>query len=304
MRQRHPFHPWVEMKILYATDGLDPAAAAADLVVRLADPEKVEVTVVSVTPRGLPDLQHAVLLMDPPEERREDSHELVDYWTAHFASAGFRVEGRAAEGRPGPEIVRLIGEEGAEIAVMGSGRHSWLGQKILGSVSTHVLHASETSVLIVHEAPPKRSEKRILVAVDGSDGSSTATQVVTDLVSPNRCTVRVITCFAPVTATMVPGAIGLPYIPSGIQYEDAAQAAQRTAEATAVAFRRAGYTATSTASYGQPVEQILKEAASFSADLIAVGSRGLGGLSRAVLGSVSDQLVRHPPATLVARRAG
>jgi nucleotide-binding universal stress UspA family protein len=54
---------------------------------------------------------------------------------------------------------------------------------------------------------------------------------------------------------------------------------------------------------GRPGSQLLKEADSIGADLIVVGSRGLGALSRTLLGSVSDQVLRHAPATFVGRIA-
>jgi nucleotide-binding universal stress UspA family protein len=39
------------------------------------------------------------------------------------------------------------------------------------------------------------------------------------------------------------------------------------------------------------------------ADIVVVGSRGLGAVERVAIGSVSDQIAREAPATLVARSA-
>lgn len=44
---------------------------------------------------------------------------------------------------------------------------------------------------------------------------------------------------------------------------------------------------------GQPVDEIVRAAEAEHADLIVVGSRGLGGFQRLLLGSVSDGVVHH-----------
>jgi nucleotide-binding universal stress UspA family protein len=44
--------------------------------------------------------------------------------------------------------------------------------------------------------------------------------------------------------------------------------------------------------YGDPVEQILDEAESWSADLIAMTTRGRGSIERALLGSVAEHVFR------------
>lgn len=53
---------------------------------------------------------------------------------------------------------------------------------------------------------------------------------------------------------------------------------------------------------GAAGEEICRLAEEFDADAIVVGSRGHGGLLRAVLGSVSDHVVRHAPCTVVVAR--
>jgi universal stress protein A len=44
--------------------------------------------------------------------------------------------------------------------------------------------------------------------------------------------------------------------------------------------------------FGDPLEEILREAAAFDADLITVTTAGRSGLSRAILGSVAEQVMR------------
>jgi nucleotide-binding universal stress UspA family protein len=55
---------------------------------------------------------------------------------------------------------------------------------------------------------------------------------------------------------------------------------------------------------GRPDRQIVRLAEEIDAGLIAMGSRGLGGISRALVGSVSDSLVRHAHCPVLVARAG
>jgi nucleotide-binding universal stress UspA family protein len=54
---------------------------------------------------------------------------------------------------------------------------------------------------------------------------------------------------------------------------------------------------------GRADEEIIVRAEQVGADLVVVGSRGLGGIRRALMGSVSDSVVRHAhcPVLLVRR---
>lgn len=56
---------------------------------------------------------------------------------------------------------------------------------------------------------------------------------------------------------------------------------------------------------GDPAESIIDAAASESVDLIVIGNRGLAGVGRALIGSVSDDVVRNATCpVLVVRRSG
>ena len=54
---------------------------------------------------------------------------------------------------------------------------------------------------------------------------------------------------------------------------------------------------------GEPASAICGLAGELGARAIVIGSRGRGGLTRALLGSVSDYVVRHAPCTVVVTRA-
>ncbi len=56
--------------------------------------------------------------------------------------------------------------------------------------------------------------------------------------------------------------------------------------------------------FGDPVSEILAEAESFGADLIAVSTAGRSGLSRTLFGSVAEQVVRKADASVMLMRPG
>jgi nucleotide-binding universal stress UspA family protein len=55
--------------------------------------------------------------------------------------------------------------------------------------------------------------------------------------------------------------------------------------------------------YGDPVEQILSDAESWNADLIAMTTRGRSSIGRALLGSVAEQVFRRAPMAVTLCRA-
>jgi nucleotide-binding universal stress UspA family protein len=78
-------------------------------------------------------------------------------------------------------------------------------------------------------------------------------------------------------------------------------AEQGLAELVATA-RAAGVEATSRTRYGSTAREICEQARDLGTDLIVLGTHGRSGLSRALLGSVAERVVRRAPCPVLTVR--
>jgi nucleotide-binding universal stress UspA family protein len=138
--------------------------------------------------------------------------------------------------------------------------------------------------------------KEIVVAVDGSEGAHVALDAAVELAKGFGATLTTVYVRHP-----QPSFVGSPYAQRGLSSE-LRKARVALSEAKAVA-DEAGVGLDSEEVEGDPADAILELARLRNADLIVVGSRGLGTVAGAVLGSVSSKVVHHADRpVLVARR--
>jgi len=76
------------------------------------------------------------------------------------------------------------------------------------------------------------------------------------------------------------------------------RAAQREVDAAAAALRRAGWRAHAQVRSGVPLPELLRAVRAARADALAVGARGVGGVTRFLLGSVADGALKHAPCSV------
>ncbi|HKO97606.1 MAG TPA: universal stress protein [Pyrinomonadaceae bacterium] len=135
---------------------------------------------------------------------------------------------------------------------------------------------------------------KILLAVDGSAYSDAAIEEVLQRPWPAQSEVKVITAFeAPIMAGMEPWAATPTYFD---QLETAVRsAAQAVIDGAVEKLKTIKGTLkiSSDAIPGPPRQVIIEEAERWNADLIIMGSRGLGAWNRLLLGSVSSAVVHH-----------
>jgi len=140
--------------------------------------------------------------------------------------------------------------------------------------------------------------KRIMLATDGSALAGEALEFALELCQDTGASLDVLSVTVPVVASH--GA-GVPVI----AVEEPAQTDRITREAVERA-RAAGISAEALTAQGQPATEIARVAAERSVDLIVTGSRGLGMIRGALLGSVSGALIRSGgdiPVTVVKAHA-
>jgi nucleotide-binding universal stress UspA family protein len=145
----------------------------------------------------------------------------------------------------------------------------------------------------------------VLLCTDGSERCTKALAAGWELLGPDAVPVLVTVADAPDPTLLTGSGFAGPVVSpeefdeqSHRAVADAGSTAARTAESLGLAGAETRVLS------GDPAASIIHLAEELSARAIVVGSRGRGGLKRAVLGSVSDHLVRHAPCTVVVTGEG
>src|SRR5215218_4016400 len=300
-------------KILVATDGSREAALPAHTAAQIADETGSELHVVYVRPKSVPF--HAGDYVGPevaehPLHREEELQEreaqrVLDAQVEEIEAAGSSVtQTHLGIGRPDEEIVALGEELEAGLIVVGSRGRGRIRRALMGSVSDSLVRHAHCPVLVVRWKPVVFPSK-ILVATDGSEEAVLAAQSAADLAARTGSELHVVH----VGETLGPGYSGYAGYEEGVlpsAQEDLERQAQEALEAQVGRIAVAeGPRAQSHLRMGRPDEEIIALGEEIGAELIVIGSRGLGGVRRALMGSVSDSVVRHAHCpVLVVRRKG
>jgi nucleotide-binding universal stress UspA family protein len=286
------------MHIVLALDGSEPAARARDLVTGIAWPSGTTIRVVAALE---PSAELAALpwpgvdtgsLETLEEAARNDIEPMLRAAAAQIAAPGRSVDWELVRGRPADVLLDEARRTHADLIVLGSRGHGRLESLTLGSVPTEVVDHAPCPVLVVRGPTLTRA----VFAQDGSDNAAAAADIVTAWPIFRGVPVDVLSVVSlagplasGVAPTMVATAIET-YAESLVTVESESG---RLADQTAEQFRAAGIPATAKVREGETAAEILDEAKELGADLIILGSRGVGGLSRLLLGSVARRVLVH-----------
>ena len=291
-------------KVLLATDGSKEADLAARSAAELAGKTGSELHVVHVfglSPwyAAYPEatrfdgaaLENSVLDEDVQRISEQRARELLDAEAEKLRSVGgTQAQAHLVEGGVPQEIVGLAETIGAGLIVVGSRGHGGIRRALMGSVSDSVVRHAHCPVLVVRDGESERDflPGRILLAVDGSEEASTAAQTAAELAERTDSELHVVHV-GEVEPVFHPERHGY-----RARYEELQEEARRLLEGQVGEIEAAGVTVSRAyLRMGRPDEEIVGLAEEIGADLIATGSRGVGGMRRALMGSASDSVVRH-----------
>jgi nucleotide-binding universal stress UspA family protein len=135
------------------------------------------------------------------------------------------------------------------------------------------------------------SPTRILLATDSSEEAELAALTAVDLADATHSELHVVHVgVVPIFLKSYPGTLGY----YGKLYEQIEEVSRERLRKQSLRVKAAGGTvAGSHLRMGQVDLEILALAEELGAGLIVMGCRGLGGVRRALMGSVSDSVVRH-----------
>jgi nucleotide-binding universal stress UspA family protein len=138
--------------------------------------------------------------------------------------------------------------------------------------------------------------KRILLAVDGSENSFRAANVAIDIAKDRGSELIVLNVIVPVISVSPPVGAGSYPIDYGSYYDNEEKNGSELVDRVTKLARNNNVARVKSFVQRSPssiVETIVEVAENENADLIVIGTRGLGGFKRLVLGSVSGGVVAH-----------
>lgn len=289
-------------RILLGTDGSEAARNATEAALRLARATGAELRAVHALHR--PVLYAAAPTYDPRvrEEREGLGRSLLAEVRERGAELGISTSSELREGSPGDELLAEAESWKADLIVAGTHGHGQLSRAILGSVTDQLVRQARTPVLTVRQRSKRRPEEpldRLLVASDGSPAALAAGEQAIELAEATGASVDLLHAIAPEME-------GGKYLDRpASEIEDVhEELAARALDPLGKACRRVGVGERRFVPHGPPHRAIVEHAEAEDVDVVVVAARGHGRLERALVGSVTDKLLRTSPRPLLTVPSG
>lgn len=278
------------LNILLAIDHSVSSETAVSEVVARPWPSTAKVCVLNV-------VEQPNILVIPAlvQTATEAAQALVKNAADRLMGRGLETSTHVIQDHPRGGIVEYAELWGADLIVVGSHGQSAITRFLMGSVAQAVVRHAPCSVEVVrttiYDRPADARAMKILLATDGSEFSAAAARAVASRPWPEGSAVRVIS-----VAELIIQAIEPWYVDARILESLREEVTTRSRDAVLAAEKAIGETGlkvTGSVFTGLARETIIDNAKEWGADLIVVGSHGLRGITRFLIGSVAEAVAIH-----------
>ena len=292
--------------IMAPTEGSDTERTAISVAVKLAQRFDAELRLVRVATAPMvveSEVRQPVLEITEQtlrEERLARLRKLEALGTQCRALGDIRVITALEDGRIAPTLRDYANRFNVDLIVMSSHSRGGVTRITLGSVTDYLIRNTNIPVLVVKQSASfmaatfEEAAPRIVVPLDGSELAEKILPEIVALASRLNATVSLLHVLTPATYSqkeiMQPG---LPWWDTDIENAESylSRAASHLAEE--------GLTVSKDVVLSEDVATaILDYSTRARADLIAIATRGSGGMSRFVFGTVADAVTRKASTSL------
>lgn len=291
------------MKVIAAVDGTPVSEAALEALMAMKFAEGTEIKLLSVLKPG----ETPLLAMLKGGRQGADHTQLQESAKAALEEMRGRVEAsmpgcklsyELLQGDPKVKISEAARNWSANLIVMGSRGNKGVDLIVLGSVSQGVLMQAPCPVIIV-KPEEKRSIgdgfKNVLIAMDNSPYSQAALNWLKGLDWGSDVRFKLISVVQSLSDTLVDEQLAVRSSAVVLEHETTVAMAETELQihANELSTKVDGSRIITEVLEGDPREAILQAASDWPAHLIVMGSHGRTGLTKLLIGSVSQAVAVH-----------
>ncbi|MFC7215737.1 universal stress protein [Saliphagus sp. GCM10025334] len=276
--------------LLVPVDGSDASTVALEYALEIAVDHDATVHLLYVADTNEPSLvRYEGNVVDVLEEEGED---VLEDARERAEARGVSTVMDTIQGQPRTVITEVAAEDIVDLVVMGTSGERSLTEHVLGSVTEHVVNASDKPVLAVRSAGNASQPypyEDVLVPTDGSEHAERALELAGEIAREHGATLHVL-------SVLEDSLFGIG-TDSPAETETASRDRTRDALAeTAETMRATGVDEVTTAvESGSVPREIRSYAIEHGIDLIAMGTHGRSGLDQRLLGSRTERVLRITP---------
>lgn len=273
--------------ILVATDFTDASASALDVAVMLAKKFRSSLSLLTV----IPDIKNSPLPMD---KIRESILRLLADSESRARNEGVgNVQSRVVIGSPFDRIIEQADRDDVNLIVLGSGDKDGSSTRVLGITAEKVMRKASKPVLVVKKGS-KPNIGTILCAVDFSEASKRALQNAIFLSKTFDAHLVVLTVIENLSNIYPGRPLVEPETQGAFAKDRENEFRSFLAEFDLSAVRHEELI-----HRGSPDAEIVRTAREKTPDLLIMGSEGKSGISRILMGSVAEKVVRELPCSII-----